>query len=108
GVRITFVDLAGLRYRHVLLVVPVLDQHGMLVLRPLRVHAGGVVWTGPHLRVAATARGLVTCRVDDIMRVPDVRGTGAYRLRGRRPRAPPARSRHRLRARRSYRAYADD
>lgn len=80
GVRMTFVDLAGLRYRHVLLVVPVLDQHGTLVLRPLRVHAGGVVWNGPYLHVAATARGLVTCRVDDIMRVPDVRGTGAHRL----------------------------
>ena len=52
----------------------------MLVLRPLRVHAGGIVWNGPYLHVAATARGLVTCRVDDIMRVPDVRGTGAYRL----------------------------
>ena len=39
----TFVDLAGLRYRHVLLVVPVLDRHGKTVLRPLRVHAGGVV-----------------------------------------------------------------
>ena len=33
--RVTFVDLASLRYRHVLLVVPVLDQDGMLVLRPL-------------------------------------------------------------------------
>ena len=57
GVRVTFVDLASLRYRHVLLVVPVLDQHGMLVLRPLRVHAGGIVWNGPYLHVAATARG---------------------------------------------------
>ena len=47
GVRVTFVDLASLRYRHVLLVVPVLDQDGMLVLRPLRVHAGGSSGTVP-------------------------------------------------------------
>jgi hypothetical protein len=75
GVRITFVDLASLRYRHVLLVVPLLDRHGRLVLRPLQVHAGGIVWSGPYLHVAATARGLMTCRVDDIMRVPDLRGS---------------------------------
>jgi hypothetical protein len=80
GVRVTFVDLGSLRYRHVLLVVPVLDQHGRLVLRPLRVHAGGIVWNGPYLHVAATARGLMTCKVDDIMRVPDVRGLPDYRL----------------------------
>ena len=80
GVRVTFVDLGSLRYRHVLLVVPVLDQHGRLVLRPLRVHAGGIVWNGPYLHIAATARGLMTCKVDDIMRVPDVRGTATYRL----------------------------
>ncbi len=80
GVRVTFVDLGSLRYRHVLLVVPVLDPHGRLVLRPLRVHAGGIVWNGPYLHIAATARGLMTCKVDDIMRVPDVRGTPTYRL----------------------------
>ena len=108
GVRMTFVDLAGLRYRHVLLVVPVLDQHGMLVLRPLRVHAGGVVWNGPYLHVAATARGLVTCRVDDIMRVPDVRGTGAYRLGLRGQQVASYGYRYVLPVRFSYRAYADD
>ena len=108
GVRVTFVDLASLRYRHVLLVVPVLDQDGMLVLRPLRVHAGGIVWNGPHLHVAATARGLMTCQVDDIMRVPDVLGSRAYRLGLRGERVASYGYRYVLPVRFSYKAYADD
>ncbi len=108
GVRITFVDLASLSYRHVLLVVPVLDQDGELVLRPLRVHAGGIVWNGPYLHVAATARGLMTCKVDDIMRVPDARGTRAYRLGLRDQHVESLGYRYVLPVRFSYRAYADD
>lgn len=69
GSRVTFLDLDSLRYRHVLLVVPVLDQHGTLQLRPMNIHAGGIVWAGPYLHVAATNRGFVTARVDDVMRV---------------------------------------
>jgi hypothetical protein len=65
GSRLSFLDLARRRYRHVLLVEP--TEAGV---RPLRVHAGGVVWHGPYLHVAATARGFVTCRVDDLLRVP--------------------------------------
>src|SRR4051794_23839375 len=108
GVRVTFVDVASLRYRHVLLVVPLLDRHGTLVLRPLRVHAGGIVWSGPFLHVAATARGLMTCRVDDIMRVPDVRGTRAHRLGLHGERVASYGYRYVLPVRFSYRAYADD
>ena len=74
GSRITILDLDTLRYRHVLLVVPEL-RDGRLVLAPLRVHAGGVVWCGQYLHIAATAKGFVTCRLDDLMRVPDDRGT---------------------------------
>ncbi len=70
GARVTFFDLDTRRYRHVLLVVPTLTD-GVLTLEPLRVHAGGIVWLGPYLHVAATARGVVTCRLDDLMRVPD-------------------------------------
>lgn len=76
GSRVTFVDLDTLRYRHVLLVVPSFAD-GVLRLDPLRVHAGGMVWFGDHLHVAATARGLMSCRLDDIMRIPDDRG-GAH------------------------------
>lgn len=70
GARLTFLDLDTLRYRHVLLVVPSFDR-GRLRLAPLTVHAGGVVWAGPYLHVAATARGIVSCRPDDVLRVPD-------------------------------------
>jgi hypothetical protein len=108
GVRVTFVDLDTLRYRHVLLVVPVLDRNGSLVLRPLRVHAGGIVWNGPYLHIAATARGLVTCRVDDIMRVPDVQGSPAQRLGLRGQHVASYGYRYVLPVRFSYRAYADD
>ena len=69
GSRVTFVDLDTGTYRHVLLVVPVLDDSGRLTLRPMNIHAGGIVWAGPYLHVAATNRGFVTARVDDITRV---------------------------------------
>jgi hypothetical protein len=109
GVRMTFVDLGSLRYRHVLLVVPLLDRHGMLVLRPLLVHAGGIVWNGPYLHVAATARGLMTCRVDDIMRVPEVRGSRARdRLGLIGQQVASYGYRYVLPVRFSYRAYADE
>ncbi|PUA79404.1 hypothetical protein [Nocardioides currus] len=69
GSRVTFIDLETLTYRHVLLVNPVLDKDGKLQLRPMNIHAGGIVWAGPYLHIAATRRGFVTARVDDIMRV---------------------------------------
>lgn len=62
GSRVTFLDLESRRYRHVLLVTPSLE--------PVRVHAGGLVWHGPYLHVAATARGLLTCRLDDLAHLP--------------------------------------
>ncbi|MGZ5404411.1 MAG: hypothetical protein ACXWDL_07155 [Nocardioides sp.] len=67
GSRVTILDLDTLRYRHVLLVVPILDDQGGLRLEPLHVHAGGLVWCGPYLHVAATSRGFVTCRLDDVL-----------------------------------------
>jgi hypothetical protein len=68
GSRITLFDLDSRRYRHVLLVVPAL-RDGEPVIEPLRVHAGGIVWHGPYLHVAATAKGFHTCRFDDLLRV---------------------------------------
>jgi len=60
GSRISVLDLDTMRYAHVLLVTPELE--------PLHVHAGGLVWLGDHLHVAATRRGLVSFRLDDILR----------------------------------------
>lgn len=70
GSRLTFLDLDTLDYRHVLLVDARFGAEGGLSLSGVRIHAGGLVWAGRWLHVAATARGFVTCRVDDIMRVP--------------------------------------
>ncbi len=76
GSRVTFLDLDTLRYEHVLLVVPTVDGDGAVSLRPLTVHAGGLVWSGGFLHVAATSRGVVSCRIDDLMRAGD--GLTAY------------------------------
>ena len=77
--RISVVDLDTLRYRHVLLVLPRRTQHGRLVLRPLPVHAGGLVWCGPYLHVAGTRRGLFSALMDDVLRVEDTTHTFGYR-----------------------------
>lgn len=76
GSRVTFLDLDTLRYEHVLLVVPTVDGDGAVSLRPLAVHAGGLVWAGGLLHVAATSRGVVSCRIDDLVRAGD--GLPAY------------------------------
>lgn len=67
GTRLTLLDLDTLRYQHVLLVVPRRDDDGGVTTAPLTVHAGGIVWLGGAVHVAATARGLVTCHLDDVM-----------------------------------------
>lgn len=70
GARLTFTDLQSGRYRHVLLVDPVLRE-GRLELRPLHVHAGGLAWVGNTLHVAATGRGFFSFDLRDVMRVHD-------------------------------------
>ena len=82
GCRISVADVTDpqqVRYRHVLLVEAVLDDEGRVDLRPVRAHAGGAVWRGRHLHVAATAKGLHTFDVNDVVRVevadrPDLLG----------------------------------
>lgn len=71
GTRISFLDLAARRYRHVLLVQPVIGQDGRVDLRPLKAHAGGIVWVGPYLHVAGTRKGIYTARLEDIVRIPE-------------------------------------
>lgn len=79
GSRITVLDLDTLRYRHVLLVVPELDGD-RIRLRPLTVHAGGIVWAGPYLYVAGTRRGLFTCRMDEIVELEPTEETFGHRF----------------------------
>ena len=77
GSRVSFLDLATRRYRHVLLVEPAMTD-GVPGFTPLRAHAGGIVWHGPYLHVAATGRGFLTCRTDDVLRVPPGAGLETY------------------------------
>lgn len=107
GVRITLLDLDTLRYRHVLLVLPETIE-GELTLRPLRVHAGGIVWCGPYLHIAATARGFFTCRTEDLMRVPDDLRGAADTVGIEDGRVSTAGYRYVLPVRFAYRAFARD
>jgi len=77
GSRVSFIDLEAKRYRHVLLVEPTVVD-GVPGFKPLKAHAGGVVWHGPYLHVAATGRGFLTCRVEDAMKVPAAAGLATY------------------------------
>jgi hypothetical protein len=73
GARISVVDLTDpgdVRYRHVLLVEPWWGPDGRVGVRPVHVHAGGIVWHGEHLHVAGTRRGFCSFRLTDIVRVP--------------------------------------
>jgi hypothetical protein len=81
GARVSVIDLASLRYAHVLLVEPHLADDGTVSVAPVKVHAGGLVWRGHHLHVAATARGLVTFHLDDVLRVPDDAGLETFGYR---------------------------
>ena len=80
GSRVTFVDRETRCYRHVLLVVPRMAKDTAPEVLPLQIHAGGLVWCGDHLHVAATSRGFMTFRLEDLMWVPDGRlSTYGYR-----------------------------
>ncbi len=81
GSRITVVDLASgtPHYRHVLLVEPSMRDDGRIDVRPVRVHAGGLAWHAPYLYVAATARGLVVLRLEDVVRVDSAEAMWGYR-----------------------------
>jgi hypothetical protein len=73
GARLTLVDITDpgdIRYRHVLLVEPFLHDDGAVDVRPVHVHAGGIVWHGDYLHVAGTTRGFTSFRLDDIVRMP--------------------------------------
>lgn len=72
GCRITVADLTDpgrVRYRHVLLTRAVVGDDGHVDLRPVRAHAGGVVWHGPWLYVAATRQGVLAFHLDDLVPV---------------------------------------
>ncbi|MGV9775146.1 hypothetical protein [Streptosporangium sp. NPDC003464] len=67
GVRLSFLDTATLRYRHVLLVRARADGD----IAPINIHAGGIAWYGGLLYVADTTRGM---RVFDTRHIFEVDG----------------------------------
>ncbi|WP_433239517.1 hypothetical protein ACQPYK_32825 [Streptosporangium sp. CA-135522] len=67
GVRLSFLNTATLRYRHVLLVGARPDGD----ITPIDIHAGGVAWYGGLLYVADTTRGM---RVFDTRHIFEVDG----------------------------------
>ncbi len=70
GVRVSFLDAATNRYRHVLLVYPTADGSYEIVGRPQGgIHAGGIVWHGNRLYVVDTTRGI---RVFDLRQIFDL------------------------------------
>jgi hypothetical protein len=71
GVRVSFVDLTSLnniRYRHALLVEPMIKD-GRADYKPVTIHAGGLVWVGDYLYIPDTTRGF---RVFDLTRILQV------------------------------------
>jgi hypothetical protein len=118
GARISIIDLRDRthpRYHHVLLVEPkrrdgtvvngtvvdgtvvdgtVVDGtvvDGTVVFEPVQVHAGGIVWTGDRLLVAATHGGIREFYLGDILRTPTAgvlrRPTGLFGYRHLLPQA---------------------
>lgn len=81
GSRISVIDCTdpdSAPYRHVLLVDP-RRRLGFNWLRPVRVHAGGIVWYGKYLYVAGGAAGIRVFRLDDLVRVRNRLRTKGYR-----------------------------
>lgn len=66
-------------YRHVLLMERVRLGRFLPWFRPVRVHAGGIVWFGDHLYVAGSSRGVRVFRLDDILRVRNRLWSRGYR-----------------------------
>lgn len=77
GVRLSIADLDTGRYRHVLLVKPITAEDGSVGIEPVKVHAGGIVWSGSWIHVAATKRGCVSAHLDDLLWLPERDALGA-------------------------------
>lgn len=60
GARVTFIDVTDMdriRYRHVLLVEPFENGGGLVDIKSIDMHAGGIAWVGRYLYVAHRAEG---------------------------------------------------
>lgn len=78
GSRISVLDPLTGDYRHVLLVEA--DPGAPGGFRPLTIHAGGLVWHGQWIHVAATKRGFFSCSLGDLLHDPSAVSGYAYLL----------------------------
>lgn len=72
GMRLTFVDYnsaSAPTYRHVLLVEPGRTSSGAPTFKPMRKHAGGIMWYGDLLYVTDTYKGLRVFDLRTLFRV---------------------------------------
>jgi hypothetical protein len=73
GIRVSFLNPATKKYRHVLLAYPYIASGGRptyeIVGRPRGIHAGGILWYGNYLYVVDTTRGV---RVFDMRYIFDL------------------------------------
>lgn len=67
GARVSFVDMATGKYRHVLLVEPTRTATPNYTGVPI--HAGGIAWLGHYLYVVDTAKGIRVFDMDRILEV---------------------------------------
>jgi len=67
GVRVSFVDMATGKYRHVLLVEP--TRTAVPDFKAVPIHAGGLAWLGRYLYVADTNRGVRLFDMERILQV---------------------------------------
>lgn len=72
SVRVTFVNRANDKYRHVLLVYPDADDN----FKEVPVHAGGIMWYGNTLWVVDTKNGIRVFDMDNIWQVDSGDGVG--------------------------------
>ena len=115
GARISVVDVTDpdrVRYQHVLLVKAVVAENGEgaggvaggVRFEPVHSHAGGLVWHGDHLHVAATAKGFHTFRLSDIVAAGGLEGHRGLEGHGH-PYLLPTRFAHAARTEEGARAF---
>ncbi|MGW2492428.1 hypothetical protein ACWCV9_35200 [Streptomyces sp. NPDC001606] len=69
GVRLSFLDPATAKYRHVLLAAPYYNSYGHISYRAINIHGGGIAWYKYRLYVTDTLHGL---RVFDLRNILDL------------------------------------
>lgn len=67
GVRLSVLDPATDKYRHILLAYPYYNSYNHISYEPINIHAGGIAWYKYYLYVADTLHGLRVFDMRDIL-----------------------------------------